>query len=296
MMKVIRTVAELQLELNTRRNQGLTIGFVPTMGFLHQGHISLLDKAKHENDVVVLSIFVNPLQFGPNEDFDRYPRDEDHDLHVARTSLVDYVFLPSVDEIYPVEPQMTVQVGSISTKLCGASRPGHFEGVATVVKRLFEIVKPNRAYFGLKDAQQVAVIEKLVEDYQLPLQIVPCPIIREKDGLAMSSRNVYLNDEERRQALAINQSLSIARRQIQENRDLTVAALIQEIQINILEHSLARIDYVQLLTYPDFEVLNGATTIQQLNEDKTRLLLAVAVYFGKTRLIDNILLTFEGGE
>lgn len=296
MMKVIRTVEELQLELNTRRIQGLTIGFVPTMGFLHQGHISLLDKAKHENDVVVLSIFVNPLQFGPNEDFDRYPRDEDHDLHVARTAFVDYVFLPSVDEIYPTEPQMNVEVGSISTKLCGASRPGHFEGVATVVKRLFEIVAPTRAYFGLKDAQQVAVIEKMVEDYQLPVQIVPCPIIREKDGLAMSSRNVYLNDEERRQALAINQSLSIVRRHIDENSDLTVEALIQDVQTYILEHSIARIDYVQLLTYPNFEDIKGATTIQQLNDNKSRLLLAVAVYYGKTRLIDNILLTFEGGE
>ena len=296
MMRVIRSVAELQMELNTRRNQGLTIGFVPTMGFLHQGHISLLDKAKHENDVVVLSIFVNPLQFGPNEDFDRYPRDEDHDLHVARTSFVDFVFLPTVDEIYPTEPQMTVQVGAISTKLCGASRPGHFDGVATVVKRLFEIVEPNRAYFGLKDAQQVAVIEKLVEDYKLPLKIVPCPIIREKDGLAMSSRNVYLNDEERRQALAINQSLSIARRQIKENSELTVYELLQEIQTNILEHSLARIDYVQLLTYPNFDLINGNTPIKQLNENKARLLLAVAVYYGKTRLIDNILLTFEGGE
>jgi pantoate--beta-alanine ligase len=191
---------------------------------------------------------------------------------------------------------MNVEVGSISTKLCGASRPGHFEGVATVVKRLFEIVAPTRAYFGLKDAQQVAVIEKMVEDYQLPVQIVPCPIIREKDGLAMSSRNVYLNDEERRQALAINQSLSIVRRHIDENSDLTVEALIQDVQTYILEHSIARIDYVQLLTYPNFEDVKGATTIQQLNDNKSRLLLAVAVYYGKTRLIDNILLTFEGGE
>jgi pantoate--beta-alanine ligase len=295
-MKVIRTVAELQVELQTRSAQNEKIGFVPTMGYLHAGHMSLLDRAKHENEVVVLSIFVNPLQFGPNEDFDRYPRDEDHDLHVAKSSLVDYVFLPSVEEMYPDSNQTMIEVGEIANRLCGASRPGHFNGVATVVKRLFEIVAPNKAYFGLKDAQQVAVLENLVNDYKLPVEIVPCPIVREKDGLAMSSRNVYLTNEERKQALAINESLVLAKKQFDQNQDVTIADIVNEMKLTISEHSLARIDYIQVVAYPSLEPIASNSTIAEINGKTNRVLIAVAVFYGRTRLIDNQLLTLKGGE
>jgi pantoate--beta-alanine ligase len=284
-MKVIRTVAELRQTLHQERTSGHSIGFVPTMGFLHDGHKSLMHRAKAENDVVVLSIFVNPLQFGPNEDFDRYPRDEDHDLHVAASAHVDIVFMPSVAEMYPRKMQTTVVVGEIANRLCGHSRPGHFDGVATVVLKLLQMVQPDHAYFGLKDAQQVAVIENLVHDFNLPIVIVPCPIVREPDGLAMSSRNVYLSDEERHQALGIHEALTIAKRRLDEKL-VGLAEIKAEIVMNIMEHSLAKLDYVEIVSYPGLE---------PVTERSGKLLVAVAIKYGRTRLIDNFLWDGNGG-
>lgn len=287
-MKIVRTRDELTQYIEFARAAMKSIGFVPTMGFLHDGHRSLLHRARKENDIVILSIFVNPLQFGPNEDFDRYPRDEDHDLHVARSSEVDVVFLPSVAEMYPDHIQLAVKVGSIANTLCGKSRPGHFDGVATVVYQLFKLVQPTRAYFGMKDAQQVAIISTMCLDLVVPVEIVPCPIIREKDGLAMSSRNVYLNEDERRQALAISEALSIVGRMVDEEPSVRIEQLIHTVIETIEAHSLAKIDYVELLTYPRLKVIDPKTTVGAARDAEDTLLLAVAVKYGKTRLIDNI--------
>lgn len=294
-MKIIRTRMEMRTYIKDAREAGKSIGFVPTMGFLHDGHKSLLHRARKENDCVVLSIFVNPLQFGPNEDFDRYPRDEDHDLHVARTSDVDVVFLPSVDEMYPDEIQLAVRVGSIADVLCGKSRPGHFDGVATVVYQLFQLIQPTRAYFGMKDAQQVAVLTAMCQDLKVPVEIVPCPIIREKDGLAMSSRNVYLSTDERRQALAIFEALSIVARIVDEQPDTKIGTILQTVKETIESHSLAQIDYVELLTYPRLKNVDTQKTIGDARDKEDTMLLAVAVKYGKTRLIDNIRIQ-KGGE
>jgi pantoate--beta-alanine ligase len=294
-MRLIRTREEMRQYIEEARTAGQTIGFVPTMGFLHDGHKSLLHRARKENDIVVLSIFVNPLQFGPNEDFDRYPRDEDHDLHVARTSDVDVVFLPPVEEMYPDQIQLAVRVGSIAETLCGKSRPGHFDGVATVVYQLFQLVQPTRAYFGMKDAQQVAVLTSMCQDLNLPVEIVPCPIIREKDGLAMSSRNVYLSEDERRQALAISEALSIVARMVDEEPHVKIAHILHVVKETIESHTLAKIDYVELLTYPRLKEIDPLKTIAAARDEEDTLLLAVAVKYGKTRLIDNIRIQ-KGGE
>jgi pantoate--beta-alanine ligase len=280
-MKIIQTVAEMRKEL---KKQTGTIGFVPTMGFLHQGHLSLVERARKENDVVVLSIFVNPLQFGPNEDYDRYPRDLDRDAGLAEKAGVDFIFHPDVKEMYPEAPLTQVDVKQITERLCGKSRPGHFAGVATVVSKLFHIIQPDRAYFGLKDAQQVAVIEQMVRDLHFPVTIVPCPIVREEDGLAMSSRNVYLSPEEREQALVISQSLQQAKERIEKGKLVEARDVIRFITEQIETRPLARIEYVEAVSYPKLE------PVERL--DRTTVLVAVAVHFGKTRLIDNFL--YEG--
>ncbi len=280
-MKIIQTVAEMRKEL---KKQTGTIGFVPTMGFLHQGHLSLAERARKENDVVVLSIFVNPLQFGPNEDYDRYPRDLDRDAGLAEKAGVDFIFHPDVKEMYPETPLTQVNVKQMTERLCGKSRPGHFAGVATVVSKLFHIIQPDRAYFGLKDAQQVAVIEQMVRDLHFPVTIVPCPIVREEDGLAMSSRNVYLSPEEREQALVISQSLQQAKERVEKGELVEARDVIRFISEQIETRPLARIEYVEAVSYPKFE------PVERL--DRPPVLVAVAVHFGKTRLIDNFL--YEG--
>ena len=206
-MKTITSIADIQKELLVHKQNGKKIGFVPTMGFLHEGHEQLLTVARKENDIVVLSIFVNPLQFGENEDLDKYPRDYERDEAVARKNDVDYIFYPSVQEMYPESPSVTIKVNQRTDVMCGKSRPGHFDGVATVVTKLFHIVQPDQAYFGLKDAQQVAVIEGLVKDLNFPITIKRVSIIREEDGLAKSSRNVYLSAEEREEAKQLFASL-----------------------------------------------------------------------------------------
>ncbi|TDF99380.1 pantoate--beta-alanine ligase [Paenibacillus piri] len=286
-MRTIRHIQELREAVRQarRENPGLRVGFVPTMGYLHDGHASLMESAREQCGFVILSIFVNPLQFGPNEDFSRYPRNEERDLAVAAAAGVDIVFMPSVEEMYPQPTKTIVSVSQMTEKLCGASRPGHFDGVATVVSKLFQIVQPDAAYFGLKDAQQIAVIEQLVHDLNMPVEIVPCPIIREADGLAMSSRNVYLQPEEREQALVLSQSLNYAGQRIRDQRGgLDAEAVTASVRKLIEEKPLAVIDYVELLSYPSLEAVNRI-------HSGDRIIIALAIKFGKTRLIDNMILT-----
>lgn len=281
-MKVVTTKSELRTSLQSFRTTEKTIGFIPTMGFLHEGHLSLVKQAKQDCDIVVMSIFVNPLQFGPNEDLDRYPRDFQRDCELAKEAGVDYLFHPDVKEMYPSQPLTFVRVQQITEKLCGASRPGHFDGVATVVTKLFQIVQPERAYFGLKDAQQVAVIEQMVQDLDIPVTIVPCEIIREEDGLAMSSRNVYLTREQRQQALILSNSLRMAKDKLTSYAFESAEQANQFVREHIQTQPLADIDYVETLEYPSLKEPSSLTT-----ED---LLIAVAVRFGNTRLIDNVLI------
>ncbi|GGF89062.1 pantoate--beta-alanine ligase [Paenibacillus abyssi] len=259
------------------------VGFVPTMGYLHEGHASLMKRSATECDLTVLSIFVNPLQFGPNEDFDRYPRDPERDMALAKANDVDIVFMPSVQEMYPRPIKTKVLVEGITSRLCGASRPGHFDGVGTVVSKLFHIVSPDRAYFGMKDAQQVAVITKMTEDLNLPVSIIPCETIRESDGLALSSRNVYLSEEERKQAVILSQALDAAS-ELLKLEDMTADRLVSELHRIVKQAELAVIDYIDVLLFPDLTEPDGQ---MDLSKSEDQLIVAMAVRFGKTRLIDN---------
>ncbi len=273
-MKVIQDIDELRQELAAYDS----IGFVPTMGFLHEGHGSLLEQARRENEIVVLSIFVNPTQFGPNEDLERYPRDEQRDQQLARAAGVDYVFYPTNETMYPLDmARVTVRTGD--GVLCGASRPGHFDGVLTVVSKLLNIVHPTRAYFGLKDAQQLALIEGYVADYFVPVEIKRCPIIREADGLAKSSRNVYLSEQERSQAPRLQQALQ------QANALLEAGTAVEEVverTKDALRLEGTALDYVEAVDYP---------TLGPVTSETKTILLAVAVQFESARLIDNLLYT-----
>lgn len=299
-MEVIQTIEELRLKLNSYRalpvaqmESGI-IGFVPTMGYLHSGHISLIEAAKKQCRAVVLSIFVNPLQFGPNEDFARYPKNQQQDLALALEAGVDFVFLPEVGEIYPYYPlNSMIRVSQITSQLCGSSRPGHFDGVATVVLKLFNIVQPDYAYFGLKDAQQVGVVQQIVQDFNMTTKIMACPIIREPDGLAMSSRNVYLSPSEREQAVILNKVLKQAKNWAIEG-GMTYGNLQQRIIQSISDTPLARIDYVEILSYPKFVSFLETDLIR--DESQLNIIIALAVKFGHTRLIDNCILSLEGGK
>ncbi|MEK4294242.1 pantoate--beta-alanine ligase [Paenibacillus sp. FSL R5-0914] len=284
-MRVVRSIKQLREALEYMRQGGHTpIGFVPTMGYLHEGHASLLRRAGEMSNTVVMSIFVNPLQFGPNEDYDSYPRDEERDLELAEREGVDIVFIPSVEEMYPQPTRTTVSVSELTTRLCGASRPGHFNGVTTVVNKLFNIVQPDYAFFGLKDAQQVAVLRRMVSDLNMNVEIVPCPIVREGDGLALSSRNVFLSPEERSQALVLSRSLREARQSIEEGKVTTVAE-VRELLTSVISSSpLAIIDYAEILTFPNLEGLENEVLLTDVNEE---IIIALAVKFGRTRLIDN---------
>ncbi|MDR1743724.1 MAG: pantoate--beta-alanine ligase [Dysgonamonadaceae bacterium] len=278
---IIEKIDLLRKFLKEKRQSGLSIGLVPTMGYLHEGHLSLIRRAKKENGVVVVSVFVNPSQFAPNEDFDAYPRDIDRDYKLASEAGADIVFHPDTEEMYPPYSNTFVEVGGEMTKvLCGASRPTHFRGVTTVVNMLFNITNPDNAYFGQKDAQQAAIIEKMVRDLHLGIKITVCPIVREASGLAMSSRNKYLSEEEKTQALVLNRSLDMAKRAI-VNGQRNSAEIVRMITDRINKESLASIDYVSVCSYPD---LIAAEQIE------TRTLIALAVRFGKTRLIDNIII------
>lgn len=280
-MIVITTKNELVQKISEIKNDNKTIGFVPTMGFLHDGHVKLLEEARKANDFVVLSIFVNPLQFGPNEDFDSYPRNARKDEEIAKLAGVDLIFTPSVLEMYPKKPTYTVTVESRVDVLCGRSREGHFDGVATVLTKLFNLIEPNRAYFGMKDAQQVAVVDGLITEFNYPIDLVTVPTVREEDGLAKSSRNVYLSEIERSQAIVIYKSLVMAKQKISQGmRDKEeIKSFISSL---ISNESDGIIDYIEILSYPELdeiEVMNG------------KIILAIAVKFTKARLIDNI--TFE---
>ena len=277
-MQIARTVAEFRA---LRAAQPGPLGLVPTMGYLHEGHQSVIRAARAANATVALSLFVNPTQFGPNEDFTRYPRDEARDLAICEAEGVDLLLMPSVEEMYPAGASTTVSVGPLSTVLEGAARPGHFDGVATVVTKLFTITEPDRAYFGQKDAQQLMVIRRLTEDLRLPVEIVGCPIIREPDGLALSSRNVYLAPEERTQALALSRGLRAAVAAWDDGvRD--ASSLRSRVREEIEAQPLARIDYVSLADQGTLSELEGPVMLPAL--------LSLAVRFGATRLIDNVVL------
>ncbi|WP_377888824.1 pantoate--beta-alanine ligase [Alkalihalobacillus sp. R86527] len=282
-MKIISGIKDMQIEAKKQMKLGHSIAFVPTMGFLHEGHISLVEAARKQNHIVVMSVFVNPLQFGPNEDFDRYPRDIKRDEELAREAGVDILFYPHVSEMYPDDRTTTLTVNRRVDTLCGESRPGHFDGVATVVLKLFQIVLPDRAYFGLKDAQQVAVITGLVEDFNVPVEIVPCPIIRESDGLAKSSRNVYLTPSERSDASELSNSLRAAKEAV--NNGESTAHEIKKLVESKLQETVGTIDYVEVLSYPELK------QIETIDED---IIVAVAVQFSAARLIDNVIITRSG--
>ncbi|SFS94956.1 pantoate--beta-alanine ligase [Marininema halotolerans] len=277
-MRIIETIDEVRQALSTSKG---TIGVVPTMGYLHPGHVSLIERARQACDCVVVTIFVNPLQFGPNEDYDRYPRDLKRDAQLAEQAGADFLFTPSVEEMYPRPNQVGLTVRGLSDKLCGASRPGHFDGVATVVTKLFHIIQPSHAYFGQKDAQQLAIIQCMVEDLNLPISIVPCPTLREADGLAMSSRNVYLSEEERKQAPILYQSLLDVTKALDQGAFSHASEVVNSIHEMFKQAPLGDIDYVEAFTYPDLQ------PIENLSDQP--IIIALAVRFGKTRLIDNVI-------
>jgi len=281
-MLVLETVKEMKEYARKVRKEGKKIGFVPTMGYLHDGHLSLVRKARNESDLVVVSVFVNPTQFGPNEDYDRYPRDLKRDLKILKEEKVDVAFVPSVGEMYPAGYSTYVYVERLSSILCGRSRPGHFRGVATVVLKLFNIVMPTRAYFGQKDAQQFRIIRKMVEDLNLDVELVECPIIREEDGLAMSSRNLYLSPEERKQAVALYESLKLAQ-ELYDSGERNVDKIKNAMRRKIAKYPLVRIDYIEVVTEDTLEST-------KYMEENREYIVAVAAYLGKARLIDNIIL------
>ena len=275
---LVRTVDEMKSLSRRWREEGYTIGFVPTMGYLHEGHLSLVRRAREENDKVVVSIFVNPTQFGPNEDYNRYPRDLDRDMKLLEPIGVDAVFYPSVEEMYPEGYKTYVEVVDITERLCGASRPGHFRGVTTVCTKLFNIVMPHRAYFGKKDFQQYVVIKNMVRDLNMDLEIVPMPIVREPDGLAMSSRNTYLNPEERKAATCLYRSLKRAV-ELFESGERSARRIREEVVKVIEAEPLAKIDYVEVV---------DPETFRPVEQVEKGTLVALAVFVGPARLIDNV--------
>ncbi|MEK5231519.1 pantoate--beta-alanine ligase [Lysinibacillus sp. FSL K6-0232] len=283
-MKVVTTIQALTTEIQAAKQTQQTIGLVPTMGYLHDGHLTLAQAARAENDVVVMSIFVNPTQFGPNEDFASYPRDLPRDTALAESAGVDIVFAPSVEEMYPHDGGIRIAAGQQATILCGASRPGHFDGVLQVVAKLFHLTQPTRAYFGQKDAQQVAIIATMVRDFNFPLELRVIPVVREADGLAKSSRNVYLSERERQEAPAIYEALQLARDSFLATGN--AASALAKAKAHIQARTHGNIDYIELLAYPDLTPVTATTE---------QVLLAAAVYIGKTRLIDNCIFTVKEG-
>ena len=278
-MKVEGTVKSVKDQVKEWKKEGLSIGFVPTMGYLHEGHASLIKAAREGNDRVVVSIFVNPMQFGPTEDLASYPRDLAKDSALCESLGVDMIFHPEPEEMYHENFSSYVDMSVLTEELCGLSRPVHFRGVCTVVNKLFNIAQPDRAYFGQKDAQQLAIIKHMVEDLNMNVEIIGCPIIREADGLAKSSRNTYLNTEERKAALVLSRSLSIGKKLV-EAGEKDAKAVKDAITAEINKEPLAKIDYVDVV---DFD------TITPVDEIKGTTLVAIAVYIGKTRLIDNFI-------
>ena len=278
-MKIVSTIEEVRAQVKEWKKEGQSIGFVPTMGYLHEGHMSLIDAAG-ENDKVVVSIFVNPMQFGPTEDLASYPRDLEHDAKLCEEHGVDLIFHPTPEEMYGDQFYSYVDMDVLTKELCGLSRPVHFRGVCTVVTKLFNIVTPDRAYFGQKDAQQLAVIKRMVKDLNMPLTITGCPIIREADGLAKSSRNTYLSIEEREAALVLSRSIFLGKEMVERDCKKILATMTAEIE----KEPLAKIDYVKIV---------DLDTMQQVEKIDRGILAAIAVYIGKTRLIDNFMYELE---
>lgn len=280
-MRVLKTINEVRNTVKQWRSEGLTVGFVPTMGYLHEGHESLVKRAYEENDRVVVSIFVNPMQFGPKEDLSTYPRDLERDSKVCERAGADVIFHPENEEMYFEDFSSYVDMNGLTAGLCGKSRPTHFRGVCTVVNKLFNIVSPDRAYFGEKDAQQLAVIKRMVRDLNIDIEVIGCPIVREEDGLAKSSRNTYLSETERKTAIILNKSLKSAKDVIEsgERNTKNISKLIEE---KINTEPLAKIDYIEIV---------DSFSMERVDKIEKSVLVAIAVFIGKTRLIDNF--TFE---
>lgn len=280
-MQVVKNISEVRSIVKAWHREGLTVGLVPTMGYLHEGHQSLIAKSVEQNDRTVVSVFVNPIQFGPTEDLDAYPRDLERDIQKVTEAGGDLIFNPEPSEMYPSHFTSFVDTTETTELLCGARRPIHFRGVCTVVSKLFNIVNPERAYFGQKDAQQLATIRRFVRDLDFDIEIVACPIVREADGLAKSSRNTYLSPAERQAALILSRSLELGRAAI-EAGELQSARIIDVITRSLQSEPLARVDYVEVV---DFD------NIQRVDQIGHETLIAIAVYIGKTRLIDNIIIS-----
>ena len=276
-MKIIKNIDELRENLKKAKIEGKSIGLVPTMGYLHEGHASLIRRARKDNDIVVVSDFVNPIQFGPNEDLLTYPRDLEADSKLCEEIGVDYIFAPEASEMYQ-DRKVFVDIEDMSDHLCGAKRPGHFRGVLTVCSKLFNITGADRAYFGQKDAQQVAIIKKLVSDLNIPIEIIPCPIVREEDGLALSSRNTYLSKEERKAALCLSKAIFAGEKLAKEGG--SVEEVIEKMEEIIDSEELSKIDYISVV---------NLKTMEDANDFDGDRLVAIAVYIGKTRLIDNFI-------
>lgn len=280
-MKIEATIKAVREQVKEWKKQGQSVALVPTMGYLHEGHLSLMKKAKEQNDRVVVSIFVNPIQFAPNEDFASYPRDLERDAALCESVGVDLIFHPEASEMYLDGFSTYVDMDGLTTGLCGKTRPTHFRGVCTVVNKLFNIVAPDRAYFGQKDAQQLSVIRHMVRDLSMDIEIVGCPIVREEDGLARSSRNTYLSKEERKAALILSKTIFLGQKLV-EDGERSAKVLLSKMRENLATEPLAKIDYVEAV---------NALTIENISELKGEVLVAMAVYIGKTRLIDNFLVT-----
>lgn len=278
-MQIATTINEVRTQVKAWKKEGLSVGFVPTMGYLHEGHGSLISRARKENDKVVVSIFVNPMQFGPGEDLESYPRDLDKDSAYCESLGADLIFHPEPEEMYTEGFCSYVDMSVLTEELCGLSRPVHFRGVCTVVNKLFNIVQPDRAYFGQKDAQQLAIIKRMVQDLNMDLEIIGCPIVREEDGLAKSSRNTYLSEEERQAALVLSRAVKLGQ-ELVAGGETDAKKIVSEMRALIEKEPLARIDYVKAV---------DGLTMQQIDTVKKPMLVALAVYIGKTRLIDNFI-------
>ena len=281
-MKIIDNITDMKLELNHHKQK--PIGFVPTMGFLHEGHLSLVDESVRENELTVMSIFVNPLQFGPNEDFDTYPRDADRDAELAKTHGVDILFMPTTEIMYPKKLTFSLKVTEKADVLCGRSRAGHFDGVVTVLLKLFNIIQPTNVYFGMKDAQQLAIVHAFAEQFNLPINIIGLATVREPSGLAKSSRNVYLSDEEKHLAKSLQISLNYGAELIKA-REYNVKNILDNVRAEFYASNNVEFEYLELLSYPELE---------EVTEIESTVVLAIAVKYNQARLIDNLIIDKNG--
>lgn len=285
-MEIITDVKTMRQKVAEARHDGKTVGLVPTMGYLHEGHLALIDAARTQTDVVVVSDFVNPMQFGPTEDYQVYPRDLDHDAKLCEEHGVEYVFAPTVEQMYPKDSRQVdvfVDVRNLDNNLCGRFRPGHFRGVVTVVSKLFNIVRPDKAFFGMKDIQQLRIIEEMVRDLNMDIDIVPVPTVREPSGLALSSRNTYLTKEEHEKAAAIYKSLQMAKQLIEEKGIHSVSEIVKACSTYLAEKGF-KVQYFQIVDYD---------TLQLMQETKGKIIIATAVFLGKVRLIDNLVMEVQ---